>query len=99
MNEVTFWGYVLFFLLLIGVASIFFSLAEGEPACFLFGVVLVSIAMTLVLNGVGTRETDKLTPTKHKVLLRDGAVIDATKYEIIEQRGKIYVVQEREASE
>ncbi|WP_103110224.1 hypothetical protein [Brevibacillus reuszeri] len=37
------------------------------------------------------------TYTRHEVTLRPGHVIDATKYEIVEQRGKIYVIEEREA--
>jgi len=99
ISEVTFWGYVLFFLLMLGVALVFFSFDEGDLLCFLFGVVTVIVVIVLFVNGVGTQETDRLTPTKYEVLLREGAVIDATKYEIIEQRGKIFVIQEREASE
>jgi hypothetical protein len=38
-------------------------------------------------------------PIRHEVTLRPGHVIDATKYEIVEQRGKIYVIEEREAGE
>lgn len=99
IDEVTFWGYIIFFLLMLGVAAIFYSFSEADPLGFLFGAVLVIAAITLFSNGVGIHETDKLTPTKYEVILREGAVIDATKYEIIEQRGKIYVIQEREASE
>ncbi|WP_054958434.1 hypothetical protein [Paenibacillus dakarensis] len=38
-------------------------------------------------------------PIRHEVTLRPGYVIDAAKYEIVEQRGKIYVIEEREAGE
>lgn len=38
-------------------------------------------------------------PIRHEVTLRPGYVIDATKYEIVGHRGKIYVIEEREASE
>ncbi|MCY9760390.1 hypothetical protein M5X06_12755 [Paenibacillus alvei] len=99
ISEVTFWGYAFLFLLILGVALIFISFSEEDLLCFLFGAVSLIIAIVLFSNGVGIRETDKLTPTKYEVLLREGAVIDATKYEIVEQRGKIYVIQEREASE
>lgn len=34
-------------------------------------------------------------PDKYEVILREGESIDATKYKIIEHRGKIYVIQER----
>jgi hypothetical protein len=38
------------------------------------------------------------SPVRHEVLLRDGAVIDANTYKVVEQRGKIYVVEERRKS-
>lgn len=38
-------------------------------------------------------------PVRHEVTLRPGYVIDAAKYEVIERRGKIYVIEEREAAE
>lgn len=38
-------------------------------------------------------------PVRHEVTLRPGHVIDAAKYEVIEQRGAIYVIEEREVSE
>lgn len=98
IDEVTFWGYAILFLLILGAALIFISFSEEDLFCFLFGAASLIIAIVLFSNGVGIRETDRLTPTKYEVLLREGAVIDATKYEIIEQRGKIYVIQEREAS-
>lgn len=38
-------------------------------------------------------------PVRHEVTLRPGHVIDAAKYEVIKQRGEIYVIEEREVSE
>lgn len=38
-------------------------------------------------------------PLTHEVTLRPDGVIDARKYEIIEQRGAIYVIEERVVSE
>ncbi|WP_449600330.1 hypothetical protein [Paenibacillus sp. Marseille-Q9583] len=38
-------------------------------------------------------------PLTHEVTLRPGGVIDAVKYEIIEQRGAIYVIEEREVTQ
>jgi hypothetical protein len=53
---------------------------------FLFGVVICAI-------GVGFLYADgSEAPIRHEVTLRPGHVIDATKYEIVEQRGKIYVI-------
>ncbi|WP_427050414.1 hypothetical protein [Paenibacillus sp. TC-CSREp1] len=39
------------------------------------------------------------SPVRHEVTLRPGHVIDAAKYEVIDQRGAIYVIEEREVSE
>lgn len=38
-------------------------------------------------------------PITHEVTLRPGGVIDAVKYDIIEQRGAIYVIEEREVAQ
>lgn len=38
-------------------------------------------------------------PITHEVTLRPDGVIDARKYEIIEQRGAIYVIEERKHAE
>ena len=38
-------------------------------------------------------------PIRHEVTLRPGHVIDAAKYEVVEQRGKIFVIEEREEGE
>ncbi|WP_419884859.1 hypothetical protein [Paenibacillus sp. B-A-8] len=38
-------------------------------------------------------------PIRHEVTLRPGGVIDAVKYDIIEQRGAIFVIEERTPAE
>ena len=38
-------------------------------------------------------------PERYEVVVREGNVIDARQYDIIEQRGQIYVIQAREQSE
>lgn len=38
-------------------------------------------------------------PVRHEVTLQPDGVIDATKYTIVEHRGEIYVIEEREADE
>lgn len=67
----------------------------GRLLCFIFVVGTIIYTVT----GGFERETGELTPIRHEVTLRPGHVIDATKYEIVEQRGKIYVIEEREAAE
>jgi hypothetical protein len=39
--------------------------------------------------------SERMEPIRHEVTLREGYVIDAAKYEIIKQRGRIYVIEER----
>lgn len=60
---------------------------------FLTGLVAFAIGIAFI-TGDGAEE-----PIRHEVTLRPGHVIDATKYEVVEQRGKIYVIEEREAAE
>lgn len=54
----------------------------------LFAAVLVVLAV--LLSAYPTP-----VPVRHEVKLRPGGVIDARKYNVIEQRGKIYVIEER----
>ncbi|WP_143758993.1 hypothetical protein [Paenibacillus odorifer] len=63
----------------------------------LFGLALIVTLLIVAYNGGFTHETGELTPINHEVTLRPGGVIDAVKYDIIEQRGAIYVIEEREA--
>ena len=58
-------------------------------------VILAAVTLVFVVVVLTCVPPDKY----HEVTLRDDHVIDATKYEIIEQRGQIYVIREREASE
>lgn len=38
----------------------------------------------------------KLSPVRYEVTLAPGVILDASKYVIVEQRGDIYVIEERE---
>ncbi|MMZ60160.1 hypothetical protein D1872_222350 [compost metagenome] len=64
------------------------GMVEDGPVEVLFGILLAAIA---IAAGMHTHE-----PVRHEVTLRPGHVIDAAKYEVIEQRGRIYVIEERE---
>ncbi|QOT13763.1 hypothetical protein JNUCC32_31240 (plasmid) [Paenibacillus sp. JNUCC32] len=66
----------------------------GNAAGNLICAILIGGVTLLVLADDNGRE-----PIRHEVTLRPGHVIDATKYEIVEQRGKIYVIEEREVGE
>ena len=63
------------------------------------GFCIVFSILTLASALIGTAMIIAETPIRHEVTLRPGYVIDAEKYEIVEQRGKIYVIEEREAAE
>jgi len=54
-----------------------------------FGILAVISLMVALLTA------SLQNPVRHEVTLRPGHVIDATKYEIVEQRGQIYVIEER----
>ncbi|EMT54747.1 hypothetical protein I532_04045 [Brevibacillus borstelensis AK1] len=57
----------------------------------LFGIVGI-IATLLSTSALADYATPK--PAKYEVLITDMAAFDTDKYEIIEQRGKIFVIQE-----
>lgn len=65
--------------------------SADAPIALVIGLVLTFFMFASVAN---VKE-----PVRHEVTLRPGYIIDATKYEIVEQRGEIYVIEEREGSE
>ncbi|MCU6709321.1 hypothetical protein M6D81_11445 [Paenibacillus sp. J5C_2022] len=42
---------------------------------------------------------DRIEPIRYEVTVQPGHVIDAARWEIVEQRGEIYVIEEREVAE
>lgn len=71
---------------------------------FLVGAIVtkegVLIALTVALIFATALTASNLrAPITHEVTLRPGGVIDAVKYDIIEQRGAIYVIEEREGAQ
>lgn len=89
-------GIILVLCIGLGVALFLTAIDEDSPIMAIFGLVICIIATSCLAGGYAKRESGELTPTKYEVILREGYVIDATRYEIVEQRGKIYVIQERE---
>lgn len=79
-------------LALIGAAVWAFSGDGKGAAVFLVGAAWFAVCTVLI-------HADAERYVRHEVTLRPGYVIDAAKYEVIEQRGKIYVIEEREVSE
>ena len=76
---------------LLTLLAISAAIGTDDFALLLLGVVLGVVTIFLATNA---RE-----PIRHEVILRPGYVIDAAKYEIIEQRGQIYVIEEREEAQ
>lgn len=73
------------------VLAIAAGVSDKSGTAFIFGIIYLIGGLLLVIF---SKE-----PHRHEVTLRPGHVIDATKYEIVEQRGKIYVIEEREVDE
>ncbi|WP_025846540.1 hypothetical protein [Brevibacillus agri] len=61
-----------------------------SAVCAVIGVVLVLFAAAVVRAHI-SGEFDR---TYHEVLITDMSAFDTSKYEVVEQRGKIFVVQE-----
>jgi hypothetical protein len=70
------------------------SMHDGE-----YGWAFVCIAFTAAfLLFASLAYADRHEPVRHEVTLRDGGVIDALKYDVIEQRGKVIVIEERKVT-
>ncbi|WNF07454.1 hypothetical protein [Brevibacillus borstelensis] len=80
------------FMALLLLSFVYFAVRDGEalPAIIL-GIGFVFL--TLVCIGAAA---DYLTPdpAKYEVLITDMSAFDTSKYEVVEQHGKIFVVQE-----
>ncbi|WP_010495031.1 hypothetical protein [Paenibacillus elgii] len=74
-------------------------LAYLELAKAYQGSAVVSIALAVLYAVLYVWAITDKSPIRYEVTLREGAVIDATKYEVVERRGKIYVIQERRSTE
>lgn len=84
--------------LAIGISSlsiVIFTLDKGDRAIpILLSLIPFVIAITLFL-------TECTLPTKYEAIIDDNVKISEfeKKYEIVEQRGDIYVIKERESNE
>jgi len=80
--------------IIFGLLALFFLigafLAE-EPLAFVVALLFAFLALVAWDSAS--------EPIRHEVTLRPGGVIDAVKYDIIEQRGAIYVIEEREVTQ
>ncbi|MEK3988031.1 hypothetical protein MHB77_32405 [Paenibacillus sp. FSL K6-3166] len=99
VRSVAWWGWALIVLALIGVAALRAALDDASGAPVLCGIVLIAPLIIVGFTSGIRHDTEKVTPVRHEVTLRPGGVIDARKYDIIEQRGAIYVIEEREVAQ
>ncbi|WP_145412459.1 hypothetical protein [Paenibacillus xylanexedens] len=74
-----------------GIAALSYGFVEAEVPALILGVLAVIVGIAAIVSSD--------TPIRHEVTIRPGHVIDATKYDVIEQRGAIYVIEEREQTE
>lgn len=87
--------YTVFFGLfaVVWVVLTFLAVAERRGGIAIICAIAAILTALIAFVGVSNRE-----PIRHEVILHDGATIDATKYNVVEQRGKIYVIEERKVS-
>lgn len=64
----------------------------------IIGLIMMVFPLVCFVTGVAEQENGR-TPTRYEVILEEGYILDATKYQIVEQRGKIFVIEKREAGE
>lgn len=81
----------------VGAYGLFFTVIVLREREYGFGALLGALSLFGMI--IGGCFTFAEAPIRHEVTLHQGHVIDAVKYEVIEQRGEIYVIEEREVGE
>ena len=79
-------------LVLVTLFMVCFAIFEGEAGMAIGGAivsVLCAASFLLFMNDYATPD-----PVMYEVLITDMSAFDTDKYEIIEQRGKVFVVKE-----
>lgn len=67
-----------------------FSIIKTETAPAALSTLSLVVCVTFSISAGSTT----IDPVRHEVTLKPGHTIDATKYKLVEQRGKIYVIEE-----
>ncbi|WP_028559802.1 hypothetical protein [Paenibacillus pinihumi] len=94
------YGWAMFligFLGIVGGASLLSGLEEESGGMVSFGLCFLVIVGVLIFSGVAKHEVPQ--PTRYEVTVNPGHVIDAARWEIVEQRGEIYVIQSRKGAD
>jgi membrane-bound ClpP family serine protease len=88
--------FITLLLFVFGMAILLAACDVGDGVGALLGIIIVAVSIVLFCNSEMERETDVKLPLRHEVRFTEsGYVLDATKYNIVEQRGQIYVIEER----
>ncbi|RAU96812.1 hypothetical protein [Paenibacillus sp. YN15] len=98
ITEVTGWGFIALFLFVAGVVIFVLAAIELEGPAVVFGLFLAVVFGAILLVFGYTHETGEYEPTRYEITLKPGAIIDATRWDIVSHRGEIYVIQERKPS-
>ncbi|QHZ58621.1 hypothetical protein M655_024965 [Brevibacillus sp. NSP2.1] len=84
------------FMALLLLSLVYFAVRDGEASlAIILGIGFVFL--TLVCIGASTNYLTP-DPPKYEVLITDMSAFDTSKYEIIAQRGKIFVVEEAQSN-
>jgi len=78
------------------IALLLAHIIEDVPTGIV-GAVALLVLIFFAISGVG--ETEVPEPVRYEITVKDGHVIDASRWNIVEQRGQIYVIEERKVSE
>jgi len=85
---------LLFFAALVMLIGAF--VMDDVPVGIVGAIALLALIL-FVISGAG--ETEVPEPVRYEVTVKDGHVIDASRWNIVEQRGQIYVIEERKVAE
>lgn len=84
----------LVYVIIVGLITLFFLIGAFVTRSLFY--VLSTLVIGIIVIAVATTISE---PVRHEITLRPDGVIDARKYEIIEQRGAIFVIEEREGTQ
>lgn len=86
------------FVILVGIVSVFFlflliaSVLGREVLLFAISIIFLVFLVSIAIDEI--RIINQPDKTRHEVIITDISKFDTSKYKIVEQRGKIFVVEE-----
>ncbi len=80
------------------VAAVFFAVAIVERNPVFSGVTAVCVFIATIAYITPIGYVEEINPLRYEVTVNPGHVIDAAWWEIVEQRGEIYVIQARKGA-